>query len=178
MMLDKLFQFSTNQQVLTSAVSTNFVNVSAILRSLTAGHQLFVDVNVTETFDVGTPGTDINNISFALGIAANPGAPPTTLLHVSGNHYNEGAEVAPGFPSGPYAVVGDHIYLPVPPFSTGQVRYLQTFRDAGIPLPILYLLYTVTNEAGSGFTQGSVSAALCQGPRSQVGIERLLDAVN
>lgn len=187
MMLDRLFQFSLNQQVLTSTSSTNAVDLSQALRSVAANHQLCVDINVTESFAVANPATDRRAVNFAIALSTTgDGTAPVTLLCASSNHYNVGAEaVAPGsgVPAGPILQEGDHVYLPVPPLSTSQMRYLRSFRNGvpilgALPLRFMSLLYTVTTEAGNGLTAGRVTAELCMMPRSEVGVAQMLDAVN
>lgn len=184
MMLDQLFQFSTNQLVTASTVSTNAVDVSSILREIRGGADLYVDVNITETLAVANTATDVNNLAISLAIGpTQDGSVTSTLLHASTIHYNNGAEVLPTVAKGPYALAGDHIYLPVTQLSSGQLRYMRDFRNGvavlgALPFKFLFVLYTVTNEAGAGLTAGRASATLCAGPRTQAGTEQYLDAVN
>lgn len=177
MISDYRYQLSENQQVLTSADSTNDVDLTAILRDVGSGTTLFVDFNITTTFAVANTATDQNTITFGLKIASAGGV-VLTLAGISIVHYNLGAEAAPGVPAGPTAIAGDHIVIPIAPLSDGQRRYFAAAAAIGYPFRYLSATYVVDNVAGAGFTAGKVSAALTTHPTSRVGIQYLADAVN
>lgn len=180
MMLDQRFQLCSNQEVLTDDSSDSSVDLLTLLRDFGTGDALYIDINVTDSFGVGDPATDFNNVVFSLRLTPTEDGSGTveTLIGSTVLYHANGNEALPGVPSGAYALTGDHILIPINPLSDGQRRYMKAAAAIGFPLRYLTLLASVTNTAGAGFTRGSISAALTLNPVSRVSMAEYADALN